>query len=48
MARPHGATSIRPEGTRVPRLQHEELLGRPQGEPSATIRERVVKARQMQ
>jgi hypothetical protein len=32
----------------VPRLQHEELLGRPQGEPSAVIRERVVKARQIQ
>jgi magnesium chelatase family protein len=32
----------------VPRLQHEELLGRSQGEPSATIRERVVKARQLQ
>src|SRR2546423_8435693 len=32
----------------VPRLQHEELLGRPQGELSAVIRERVVKARQMQ
>ena len=32
----------------VPRLQHEELLGRPQGEPSAMIRERVVEARQLQ
>jgi magnesium chelatase family protein len=32
----------------VPRLQHEELLGRPQGEPPAVIRERVVKARQIQ
>jgi magnesium chelatase family protein len=32
----------------VPRLQHEELLGRPQGELSTTIRQRVVKARQMQ
>ena len=32
----------------VPRLQHEELLGRPQGEPSAVIRARVTKARQAQ
>jgi len=32
----------------VPRLQHDELLGRPQGEPSAVIRERVVRARAMQ
>src|SRR6185437_14820417 len=32
----------------VPRLQHEELLGRPQGEPSAAIREEVVKARHIQ
>jgi magnesium chelatase family protein len=33
---------------KVPRLQHEELLGRPQGEPSATIRARVVQARKLQ
>jgi magnesium chelatase family protein len=32
----------------VPRLQHEELLGRPQGEPSAVIRERVIQARAIQ
>jgi magnesium chelatase family protein len=32
----------------VPRLQHEELLGRPQGEPSAVIRERVMAARAIQ
>jgi hypothetical protein len=32
----------------VPRLQHEELLGKPQGEPSTVIRQRVVKARQIQ
>jgi magnesium chelatase family protein len=32
----------------VPRLQHEELLGRPQGEPSTVIRARVVQARQIQ
>jgi magnesium chelatase family protein len=32
----------------VPRLQHEELLGRPQGEPSAMIRERVIQARAIQ
>jgi magnesium chelatase family protein len=32
----------------VPRLQHEELLGRPQGEPSTVIRERVVQARAIQ
>ena len=32
----------------VPRLQHDELLGRPQGETSATIRERVVNARALQ
>src|SRR5437763_16868842 len=32
----------------VPRLQHEELLGRPQGEPSPVIRDRVMKARQIQ
>src|SRR5207247_8850740 len=34
--------------TRVPRLQHEELPGRPQGEPSAVIRERVIAARKVQ
>src|SRR6266567_2848724 len=28
----------------VPRLQHEELLGRPQGEPSTVIRARVMQA----
>jgi magnesium chelatase family protein len=32
----------------VPRLQHEELLGRPQGEPSAVIRKRVMQARAIQ
>jgi magnesium chelatase family protein len=32
----------------VPRLQQEELLGRPQGEPSAVIRERVIQARKLQ
>jgi magnesium chelatase family protein len=32
----------------VPRLQHEELLGRPQGEPSTVIRARVMKARMVQ
>jgi magnesium chelatase family protein len=32
----------------VPRLQHEELLGRPQGEPSAVIRDRVMQARALQ
>jgi magnesium chelatase family protein len=32
----------------VPRLSKEELLGKPSGEPSATIRERVNKARQIQ
>jgi magnesium chelatase family protein len=32
----------------VPRLQHDELLGRPQGEPSAAIRERVLAARAIQ
>jgi predicted ATPase with chaperone activity len=30
----------------VPRLQHEELLGRPQGEPSTVIRARVIQALQ--
>ena len=32
----------------VPRLQHEELLGRPQGEASVVIRARVIQARQAQ
>ena len=32
----------------VPRLQQEELLGRPQGEPSAVIRARVIQARKIQ
>ena len=32
----------------VPRLQHEELLGRPQGEPSTVIRARVIQARALQ
>ena len=32
----------------VPRLQHEELLGRPQGEPSTVIRARVMQARAVQ
>jgi magnesium chelatase subunit ChlI-like protein len=43
-----GSTSIRPRGTRVPRLQHEELLGRPQGEASTVIRARVIQARAVQ
>ncbi|MFN3729024.1 MAG: YifB family Mg chelatase-like AAA ATPase [Fimbriimonadaceae bacterium] len=32
----------------VPRLKPEELLGLPDGEPSAVIRERVVRAREVQ
>jgi magnesium chelatase family protein len=32
----------------VPRLQHEELLGRPQGEASTVIRARVIQARAVQ
>ena len=32
----------------MPRLQHEELLGRPRGEPSTVIRERVIQARKVQ
>jgi magnesium chelatase family protein len=32
----------------VPRLQHEELLGRPQGEASIVIRARVIQARAVQ
>ena len=32
----------------VPRLHHEELLGRPQGEPSTVIRARVIQARAVQ
>ena len=32
----------------VPRLSKEELMGKPTGEPSAAIRERVVRARAVQ
>ena len=32
----------------VPRLSKEELMGKPTGEPSAAIRERVVRAREVQ
>lgn len=32
----------------VPRLSKEELMGKPRGEPSAAIRERVIRAREVQ